>query len=432
MGTAGGAGRPQLDGGVLVDIIARHAEEAAMLWRLRDAAVRSPAYDLAALRKLDDRVEAHLDGLRIAGDVGWEAARAALVDPDAGEVFAATVLAVERASATALAEALAHGVRRPELARGVVSALGWVPLAQVKGYLEELLADDAPATLHLFGIAGAGVHRCDPGPRLQEAARESAPALKARALRTIGEIGRAGLLPELTLALDADDEACRFWAAWSAALLGAPAAGDALCQLARETARFAERALSMSVRVIEPPAARALVHELAGGAGKVRVALAGAAALGDPALLPWVSDCMAIPEHARFAGWTFSMITGVDLAAQKLSARPPPGFRSGPSDDPGDASVAPDPDEGLPWPDVAAVRASSDRWRVGLSPGVRHFLGKPMTTAWLTRVLRLGAQPARAAAAVELSLMAPGSPLLEVRAPGFRQARLLREATPGH
>ena len=55
-------------------IITQHAEEAAFLWLQRDAAVREPHYSLADLAELDNRVEAHIDGLRIAGDAGWGAA----------------------------------------------------------------------------------------------------------------------------------------------------------------------------------------------------------------------------------------------------------------------------------------------------------------------------------------------------------------------
>jgi len=46
----------------------QHAEEASFLWLLRHAAVTRPHYSLADLSKLDNRVEAHLNGLRIAGE----------------------------------------------------------------------------------------------------------------------------------------------------------------------------------------------------------------------------------------------------------------------------------------------------------------------------------------------------------------------------
>ncbi|WP_339137049.1 MAG: hypothetical protein WGN25_03685 [Candidatus Electrothrix sp. GW3-4] len=69
------------------DIITQHAEDAAFLWLLRDSAVYEPHYDLKDLAELDNRVEAHLDGLRIAGDVGWEICKDALSYQEPGEAF---------------------------------------------------------------------------------------------------------------------------------------------------------------------------------------------------------------------------------------------------------------------------------------------------------------------------------------------------------
>ena len=57
---------------VIVNIVEQHAEEASFLWLLRRAAVEAPHYSLADLAALDERVEAHIDGLRIAGEVGQQ------------------------------------------------------------------------------------------------------------------------------------------------------------------------------------------------------------------------------------------------------------------------------------------------------------------------------------------------------------------------
>ena len=58
--------------GIIQVIVDQHAEEAAFLWLLRNAAVGAPHYNLQDLANLDERVEAHIDGLRIAGTPGWE------------------------------------------------------------------------------------------------------------------------------------------------------------------------------------------------------------------------------------------------------------------------------------------------------------------------------------------------------------------------
>ncbi len=105
---------------------------------------------------------------------------------------------------------------------------------------------------------------------------------------------------------------------------------------------------------------------------------------------------------------------------------PPAGFQAGPSDDPGDARVAPDPDARLPWLDEAAVRRWWAQRGADLPAGTRLLRGRPRRDeAWLARVLREGSQPARAAAAITLAIHRPGRPLFEVRAPARGQARAL-------
>jgi len=53
-----------------------------------------------------------------------------------------------------------------------------------------------------------------------------------------------------------------------------------------------------------------------------------------------------------------------------------------------------------------------------------------MTIEWLKTVLRDGRQRQRAAAALELAIRQPGTPLFNVKAPGFRQIELLGKPGP--
>ena len=52
---------------VVRSVVERHAAEAAFVWFLRDRALTAPQYQLADLRGIDRRLDAHLDGLRVAG-----------------------------------------------------------------------------------------------------------------------------------------------------------------------------------------------------------------------------------------------------------------------------------------------------------------------------------------------------------------------------
>ena len=407
------------------EICEEHARQAAFLWLLRDNAARDTAYDLADLADLDDRVEAHLAGLRLAGEVGWEACVSLLADPEGGEVFGAAVIAVDRWDLRGVARVLDTFQGTTDLARGFVAALGWTPFDRVRRLLPGLLAGRCSPALHWLGISASVAHRQDPGAPLGYALLSSEPRLRARALRAAGELGRVDLLAEVRAELRSPDTACRFWAAWSSALFGEAASAQALWGFASSGGQFAERAACMAMRRMDPTVGYTWLYSLVGAARDPRVPLAAAAALGDPAIVPWLLDSLRAPETARLAAGALSLITGVDLAAEDLRGKPPEGFQSGPNDDPQDGNVAMDPDESLPWPEPDALTAWWLREASGYKRGTRYLLGKPMTPEWLEHVLRAGSQPARAAAALELSLRQPKRPLFEVRAPAFLQQSAL-------
>lgn len=404
-------------------IVEQHAMNAAFLWQLRDAATVAPHYKLPHLRRLDARVDAHLDGLCIAGDGGWEICKAALADGEAGEMFAATFMALQRGDLDGVALVLDASEGTAARSRGIVSALGWISFEQTSEILPGLLNPACPAALHWLGIAACAVHRRDPGPALDRALTSDDARLTQRALQAIGELGRADLARALIPHFDAADPEIRFAAAWSAALLGTTGAAQVLYGLAKAGGPRADRALAMALRRVDPRTAATWVTALASREESLRTAIVGSGILGEPARVPWLLDCMDRPELARIAAEAFTMITGIDIEDEKLEGERPEGFESGPSDDPDDDDVAPDLDDNLKWPDLAAVRARWEATKEALPAQGRLFLGKPVSSAWLEQVLRTGGQRRRAEAAIALVL--PGKPLFEVRAPGARQMALL-------
>lgn len=406
-------------------VVEQHAEEAAVLWLLRDAAALAPHYDLAALADLDDRLDAHLDGLRVAGRGGWALCKQALDLAGPGEIFAAAILAFDPPDSARIGDVLDAAGDSPELARGLVSALGWLPLARAEGVAQELLMSSDPVRRRI-GLAALVAHRRDPGRALDFVLDDADPRLRARSLRALGELGRINRAEVLRAALSSEDEGCRFWSAWSSALLGeAQATGQAtgvLKAVAEAGGQLAERACSMAVRRMAPRDASEWLRALGALADLARAAVIGAGACGNPADIPWLIECMKVPELARIAGESFATITGIDM--QPLKGEPPPDARSGPTDDPDDEDVEMDPDAMLPWPDPAAVARAWEGRRPELRAGVRSLLGAPITPEWAAEVRFRGTQSRRAAAAIELSIRKPGAPLFEVRAPGFRQVRL--------
>jgi hypothetical protein len=59
---------------VLSEVVSNHAEGTPFLWEVRSGAIYAPHFSLLDLARLDLRVEAHIDGLRVAGQDGVEGA----------------------------------------------------------------------------------------------------------------------------------------------------------------------------------------------------------------------------------------------------------------------------------------------------------------------------------------------------------------------
>jgi uncharacterized protein (TIGR02270 family) len=404
--------------------VAQHAEEASFHWLLRSTAISAPHYDLRDLSQLDTRLDAHVDGLRLAGEDGWATCKTELPWEEPGDLFVGMLLALESSNSARMDEMLALAMDSPGLAEGVISAFGWIQTVP-RQFLDGLLKSGGPIA-RLTGVSALAVRRENAGGRLQEWIAADQSTLRSRALRAVGELGRMDLLLDAERHLKAEDLEVRFSAGWSAALLsGKPEALSALATVAQSDSRHRERALQTVMRRADPHAAKTWQRKLAQESGTLRLAVQGIGAIGDPGEIPWLIEQMKTPELARAAGESFTTITGVDLAYQDLEGERPEGFESGPTEDPADENVEMDPDENLPWPDPELIQKWWHSNRGGFQAGTRHLIGKPITIDWCKQVLRIGRQRQRAAAALELSMKQPGTPLFEVRAPGFRQKQLL-------
>jgi uncharacterized protein (TIGR02270 family) len=407
---------------IIPEIIDQHAEEAAFLWLRRDAAVHQPHYDLEDLAELDERVESHIDGLRIAGDAGWEVAHQALSWEEPGEIFTAAVLAFESLQTERIEAVLELGMTQPELVRGIISALGWIPFDKVAHPVNQFLkATDAEQ--RYLGIAAYAIHRVNPGQHLDHAIADENLNLRTRALRAAGELGRQDLLPKLQQQYQADDEATRFWAAWSATLLGErQEALEILKAFSQPPSPWKARALPILLRSMDLKNATDWLKTIAKTPELIRLLIIGIGIVGEPTQIPWLIQQMENPEMARIAGESFTFITGAALDDEDLEGDEPEGFEAGPTENPEDEDIDLDPDEDLLWPNPALVQAWWNKHQGQYHPNTRYLVGKPITTEHCQQVLTTGLQRQRIAAALELALMQPEAPLFETRAPGWRQA----------
>ncbi len=85
---------------ILKEIVRQHAEQAAFLWMVYDRHLlnpeENPELDEVRIARLIERLEAHLDGLRVAGEAGQAIAKELYAEyPEAGELFVVRMLRPE-------------------------------------------------------------------------------------------------------------------------------------------------------------------------------------------------------------------------------------------------------------------------------------------------------------------------------------------------
>jgi len=405
-------------------VVQQHAAEAAHLRGVRSVLVRAPHVRRLHLGRHDARIVAHLDGLSVSGKRGRELVMAELAAPGVGELFAATSSALEAKDGAALEKLLAVAEAQPPSEAGLISAFGWASASTLRGITTTLL-DSPNVYRRRIGLAACAVHRVDPGNWLVAGVNHADVALRARACRAVGEIGRHDLASACASSATDDAPDCRLWRAWSAVLLGDRNRSLAsLADWATTDGPHRTRAFALAIQAMSPRAAGSWLKAMASD-GSDRLLIQGSALIGDPATVPWLLERLRNDQTARAAGEAFTVITGADLARLDLDRPQPEGFESGPNDNPDDENVEMDPDESLPWPDAEKVEkwwaANAHRFQ----PGIRYFMGAPVTRQHCIDVLRNGYQRQRILAAHYLCLLDPGTPLFNTSAPAWRQERLL-------
>jgi uncharacterized protein (TIGR02270 family) len=422
---------------VIPSIIEQYCESAASLWLVRDYAVGASSIHLAELIRLDERIEANVDGLLIAEAAGWSGPLPDRDGAGAEDFFVAGLLAVEGGNAARLDQVIdcayakdAATAGEPYLRaddpwRALVAAIAWAERQRAAIAIGRLLG--APrARSRWLGVAACGARRMVQQSGLDTALADAEPLVRARAARTAGELGRVDLTAELNAHLADEDENCRFWAAWSGARLGTSEGMHALAEFARSAGPRGQGALDLLLRCLSAERAVAFMRPLAQDPTRRRAVIQATGAIGDARYVPWLIGEAQNPFFARVAGDAFAAITGADLSG--LGQELPAIATQSPNDDPENESVALDPDDGLVWPDPEKLGAWWKDNGHRFAGGSQYFLGTEKASVDWIRVLSEADQRTRRIAALELALRSPGKSMLEVRARGNMQRRLLRLA----
>jgi hypothetical protein len=413
-------------------LIERHIGDAAFYWQQHDRSPHSPLINWKALAHFNRLLTAHLDGIRIARDTGWQLASQALNRWNgAGEVFVCSTLALEQnRDANDIVAAIQ---RKPErLRRALISALLWQPPDQSleriahwsRPEATELLQTVAWRALANYGEIPAGQTLIKahfrtalqhPNPDIRAAACRASPCLRVPK-------------EQIAACLDAGTNTIIAEAAIALHHMGNPQGLPQLQTLVTDMAAYA-RQLSGYYRQIAQQQLDRWLCELAialppgsPGIEELLLQLPPRQILqfilyhGDAAWLPWVQTQMVNPDCARHAGWVWSALTAIDLETNGLTLplQDDEGARDYPTDD---------LDPGLPMPNQQAIADLN----LPLPTGQKILLGQTIDKLDLPALLREAPQALRAIAARHLAQRTGIT--FNTRAPARQQAAAMEKLT---
>jgi uncharacterized protein (TIGR02270 family) len=317
----------------LPDLLEEHLEEVEFLWAQREAALTSTRQTQRDLAHLDERIEAHVQGVLAAGEHAIPLLEERLAGDDANVVFAAAFSRLRGPAAPVdrLLDAFstAEGPRLDGLKRALAFGASPAALARLRDLLLSAQPPVAAAAAEILAF-----HRefgATPG-RLLLLLREDAAAVRRQAWRVAAYLGTP-LEPKLYAAAMRDEDpgvrdAALLAAAWSrvpGVLTLARQAGEAptpdnICQL---------HLLAVLGSAQDLPRLRTIVSMAGLGLARFPVAVA----FGHPGLVDLLLAEMASPDPAAAiaAGEAFTRITGQSVDSGERVKLPPE--NGGPIDD---------------------------------------------------------------------------------------------------
>lgn len=176
---------------VIPDILEEHLEEAAFLWGQRAVALQSPIYSPATFRRLEERIEAHVQGLLTSGEEAIPIVKDGLVAEEAPTSFAAayTLLRLKIPHAAAIV-AEAFGQAQEGQLDGIRQALCHGPIDLV---LEDVrkAAMTAPPPIAVAAIEALAFHSRlgVEAKRLEQFFGDENPEVRRAAWKINGQIG---------------------------------------------------------------------------------------------------------------------------------------------------------------------------------------------------------------------------------------------------
>jgi len=342
---------------VIRNVINSHFEEASGCYPDLIATANSKALSRYR-RELHQRLMANLEGLLLSGDYAWPLCRQYLETEDinVGEHFVIAFLAFELNDIRYVKSMLEHAFTDAVFFRATSDALCWRPWQKCRFWATQFIRS-GEINDQLLGFQAFRYH--------QQQAPLALPALIEHTFNNGKHQGaRNFLLNEVITPQDIEKDQAQL------TLLGSyitdeltPGNFNLLCKyislggievisqlqpyMFRENINQ-ENAVAFAFSHISEPRTSQWFDLLKGQKNAIRLLLVAIGAMADEQYLDWVLAQMDSPEHARLAGKTFSLLTGIDLNEKGWT------LNSAGLDE---LWLESDLDDALDWPDKAKIIA---------------------------------------------------------------------------
>lgn len=348
---------------VMLDLLEEHLEDLDFLWEQREGMLFASEWTTAELAALEERADAHLDALQLAGASAIELARPRAPAADRGLATAAALVMMSAADADLAAEVVSLLAAEGGAGDGARIALRHSEPRHAAGPLLELAQGGSPIARARASdvLAFHGL----PTPRGFDRL-VAADDLEARRLAhaAAGRFGGPWDPAFLEAALAGDDQGLRIAAFEASARLGSPDLPGALRAAATRADPCPDALRWLGVlgdRRDLPLLIAALDREALAAA-----AIAGLGALGDVTAAPALLARMGEPATAAAAGAAFVRLTGAPSLSAKEAASPPADLTEDEQDFRDEAPLL-DPDRARKfWCAAAARFAPGARWQHGV------------------------------------------------------------------
>ena len=349
------------------DIAEEHFEELQFLWSQRRLALRSAAYTMREMGMLEERIEAHVQGLLVLGEHLAGFVAAGLASSDEMAAFAAAYALLRSGTADAL-ERVRDALLQAEGQRleGIREALAHGPAQPLIPLLQSLFVS-APPPLAVAAGEALAFHRAlqVSAEQLSPLLRDEAPAVRRGAWRIAAYSGMAVPPALYDVALRDEDPGVKAAALTAAAWNGYGGWLTHCRALADAPAPDGVPAIAMLAAVLPPQeykAVTALAALPAFGPERHQIA----AAFGHPLMVDFLLTEMesADPATAAGAGAAFGRMLGVAVESGRRASLPPHNGK------PVDAFEAEFLDE-VQLPDVPRAREHWERVRPQLAHAIR-------------------------------------------------------------